>query len=110
MEARLTTRRTRAANYRAWVLAKSTGLSGDQGQRLRALLSALPENPEPDAVSAAYQAAYGGSYDPHTLACDGCGEPHDALAEVGEEPCYESRTATLCAACLRQALALVGGP
>lgn len=44
------------------------------------------------------------------LTCDACGCTPDALARVGQEPDYDSATAKLCAACLREALALVEAP
>jgi hypothetical protein len=41
------------------------------------------------------------------LICDGCDKDVEAAVTVGEEPDYESSTATLCEACLRAALALL---
>lgn len=40
--------------------------------------------------------------------CDGCGEYVAWAVEVGDAPDYESRTAVLCAPCLRAAYALLG--
>jgi hypothetical protein len=37
--------------------------------------------------------------------CHGCGLGAELVVEVGEEPDYESSTATLCESCLRDALA-----
>lgn len=39
--------------------------------------------------------------------CHECGERHDTVIEVGEEPDYESATACLCAGCVREALRIV---
>ena len=40
--------------------------------------------------------------------CNECGAVVDVAVQVGEEPYYESRTATLCFACVERALALMG--
>lgn len=40
------------------------------------------------------------------LKCDECGEYVDALIQVGEEPDYESSTASLCKSCIRKAAEL----
>jgi hypothetical protein len=40
--------------------------------------------------------------------CHECGAVVDVAVQVGEEPEYESRTATLCFACVEQALTLIG--
>lgn len=42
-------------------------------------------------------------------ACDECGTASWSNVQVGQEPDYESATATLCADCLRKALALAEG-
>lgn len=39
--------------------------------------------------------------------CDSCGARREPLVVVGEYPDYETRTATLCEACVRQALAMI---
>lgn len=39
--------------------------------------------------------------------CNECNKPSDVVVQVGEEPNYESSTASLCPTCLRRALALV---
>ena len=39
--------------------------------------------------------------------CDECGEDSWSCVELGEEPDYESCTATICEGCLRKALALI---
>ena len=39
--------------------------------------------------------------------CDACGEVVDRVVTVGEEPDYESSTATLCRTCLVEALAVL---
>lgn len=39
--------------------------------------------------------------------CDECGAVVDVAVQVGEEPNYESRTATLCFACVEKAMALM---
>jgi predicted Fe-S protein YdhL (DUF1289 family) len=39
--------------------------------------------------------------------CDECGEYSWSCVELGEEPDYESCTATICEGCLRKALALI---
>ena len=36
--------------------------------------------------------------------CNECGDVFDVVIQVGEEPDYESRTATLCIDCLRKAI------
>lgn len=40
--------------------------------------------------------------------CHECGAVVDVAVQVGEEPDYESNTATLCFACVENALALMG--
>ena len=40
--------------------------------------------------------------------CHECGAVVDVAVQVGEEPDYESSTATLCLACVEKALALMG--
>lgn len=39
--------------------------------------------------------------------CDECGEESWSCVEIGQEPDYESCTATICEGCLRKALALI---
>ena len=39
--------------------------------------------------------------------CDNCGQCREAVVEVGEEPDYESNTASMCEECLEAALALL---
>ena len=39
--------------------------------------------------------------------CDECDQQKSVLVQVGEEPDYESHTATICVDCLQAALALV---
>ena len=41
------------------------------------------------------------------LRCDECGQMVPWVVQVGEEDDYESRTATLCRACVRQAAKLI---
>lgn len=41
------------------------------------------------------------------MACDQCEQEVDTLVQVGQEPDYESRTASLCPTCLRAAVALL---
>ncbi len=36
--------------------------------------------------------------------CDGCGNKVDTAVTVGQEPDYDSSTATICAVCLQQAV------
>lgn len=43
------------------------------------------------------------------IRCDGCGESVGRAVEVGDERDYESATAVLCVACVREAAALVEG-
>lgn len=40
------------------------------------------------------------------LKCHECGQQVDECVELGEEPDYESCTASVCLPCLRQAVAL----
>jgi hypothetical protein len=40
--------------------------------------------------------------------CDECGQETWQLVQLGEEPDYESRTASICSDCLRAALRLLG--
>ena len=42
--------------------------------------------------------------------CDGCGQDVGAAVTVGQEPDYESSTATLCKSCLLAALKLMETP
>ena len=39
--------------------------------------------------------------------CDECGANVDAVVEIGEEPDYESHTATICLPCLQLAVAMI---
>lgn len=41
------------------------------------------------------------------LICHECEEPALAVAQVGEEPYYESATARLCLGCLKKAVLLI---
>jgi hypothetical protein len=41
--------------------------------------------------------------------CDECGERSHVLVEIGQEPDYESSTATICVTCLHQAVLLAKG-
>lgn len=65
-------------------------------------LDALWPDPTPDAVDAIIGNTYWTTAD-----CDGCGKSVEAAVQVGEtaEPYERTRTACLCASCLRAALA-----
>lgn len=39
--------------------------------------------------------------------CNECKRPSDILIQVGEEPDYESRTASICPECLKAAMSLI---
>lgn len=41
------------------------------------------------------------------LSCEQCDKEVDTLVQVGQEPDYESRTASLCLDCIRAAVALL---
>jgi hypothetical protein len=65
-------------------------------------LKALGDNPDPDAVDA----AIGGEGWTCRPQCDECGEANDVVIQLGQEPDYESATASICPACLKKALEL----
>ena len=68
-----------------------------------AALDALGECPTPDSVNA----AIGNKSWTSPPSCDGCGADADRIVRVGQEPDYDSHTAHLCEACLREALTLL---
>lgn len=41
------------------------------------------------------------------IRCDSCGESVDRAVEIGQEPDYESNTATICFMCLQKATLLI---
>jgi len=63
-------------------------------------LLALGPHPEPDDVDRVI-----GNASWTRLHCDGCGESVDAVITVGQEPDYESATASLCPKCMAEAVA-----
>lgn len=67
-------------------------------------LRALGPSPTPDDVDAVI-----GHDRWCRVSCDGCGDTDGPWVQVGDEPDYDSRTATLCAKCIRAAAALVPG-
>jgi hypothetical protein len=67
-------------------------------------IEALGPSPEPDAVNAVI-----GNDTWTSCRCDECGHEVEFVVEVGEEPGYESSTATLCGECVRRAMAIVLG-
>lgn len=68
------------------------------------LLDALGPSPDPDDVDRVI------GHDGWTQlpACSGCDAHVPLVVQVGEVPDYESSTAYLCPACLREAAALLG--
>jgi len=72
----------------------------EPSRRIRALGPA----PDPDAVDR----IIGNDYWTTPGPCSECGAQGVAVAQVGQEPDYESATAWLCEGCARKALSLFG--
>jgi hypothetical protein len=53
------------------------------------------------------QEIIGHTYRELELICDECGKDSDALIRLGEQPDYESRTASICQKCLANAQELI---
>jgi hypothetical protein len=105
----LITRRTRAGtavdHWRRQYIGEpgSRWQPSQQHADIYARLLALGPDPEPEAVDR----AIGNESWTDPGSCDGCKEKAPALVRVGEEPDYESSTAALCRACLREAMSLL---
>lgn len=109
MKARLVTRedRMRADIAYAAEWLKTPG-PRDVADAFRALLAL--ENPTPDTASACFAAVdtrWSQRYHPF---CNACNERAPVVVLVGDEQDYESATAALCPACVREAAALLEGP
>ena len=72
-------------------------------QEIAQKLDALDENSTADDVAA----IIGNRTWCQPSTCNDCGAVADVAVQVGEEPDYESRTATLCLACVEKALSLM---
>lgn len=64
---------------------------------------------DPETCSAADVAAIIGNSSWTHIGCNGCGNDVTSAVEVGAPRDYDSSTATLCADCVREALAAFGG-
>lgn len=73
---------------------------GGDSKALYNKLVSLGTTPNPDDVDVAIG---NGSWT--SVACDTCGASVPAIAEVGEEPGYESATTDICLACARKVVA-----
>jgi hypothetical protein len=80
---------------------RKEGMPADKGIIYHALLK-LGASPSPDAVDEAI-----GNTSWTGIDCDACGKRVERAVMVGQEPDYESCTATICGDCLAEAAALI---
>lgn len=90
-----------------WENAYNGGYGWDcrnNGRAVYRQLRALPAEATADDVAAII-----GSSSWTELECGECGRKVDILLQLGEEPGYESATASVCLECLKKAVAMIEG-
>lgn len=107
-EVKLITERTQVREV-ATRWASSYQKNGRYGRdpEMQAIIKALAELNAETATAADVAAIIGNNAWVGPQKCHECGAVVDVAVQVGEEPDYESRTATLCIACVEKALALM---
>jgi hypothetical protein len=98
---KIITRKTQAAEAAdRWIAQYQRDRDG-----IAAKIKSLGGTPDPDAVDRIIGNDSWTSVD----RCSECDKDSEVIVRLGQEPNYESSTAWICPACLRQALALVKG-
>lgn len=75
---------------------------GEDKRTIYENLKALGKGPDPDLVDIAI-----GNDSWTRCSCDECGDAFEEVVQVGQEPDYESATASLCFDCVLKALVIV---
>lgn len=105
---KLITERTQVRDVAArWANAYPSNGRYKNDQNKQAITKTLAAIDVATATSADVTAIIGNDSWCRSPTCNNCGEVVGVAVQLGEEPDYESRTATLCFACLKQALELI---
>lgn len=98
---KLITRANKASDAPARWLASYHASRSPKHQQITAALAKLIAPIDPDEVDRII-----GNTSWTTEACDECGTYADPLVQLGQEPDYDSSTATICVPCIQKALNL----
>lgn len=96
------TRHSKAASAATRFIKQYPGVRTSKNKAIALNLINLGDTPSPEAVNAVI-----GNSSWTDISCDECGKDVYSVIQLGEEPEYESDTASVCLDCLRKAISMM---